>query len=162
MLLHFGCFSLVIQLGQTRTTLLAVWFNSDWRICVSPRPLVSSMERSGVGDILCLTGSTSSDGAGGGGGGGGMEGGGAKVLALGSTCSNFWREIQIRIRIFSHLKPSGRRRRQRGGRRRTSGSRSWTRRAPSPSSCARGATTTRQGGTAHICMSSALMCVSGG
>ena len=46
------------------------------------RPLVSSMERSGVGDILCLTGSTSSDGAGG--GGGGMEGG-AKVLALGST-----------------------------------------------------------------------------
>ena len=40
------------------------------------------MERSGVGDILCLTGSTSSDGAGGG-GGGGMEGGGAKVLALG-------------------------------------------------------------------------------
>ena len=43
------------------------------------------MERSGVGDILCLTGSTSSDGAAGGGGGaGGMEGGGAKVLALGT------------------------------------------------------------------------------
>ena len=43
------------------------------------------MERSGVGDILCLTGSTSSDGGGGGGADGGA-GSSHKVLAIGTDC----------------------------------------------------------------------------
>ena len=42
------------------------------------------MERSGVGDILCLTGSTSSDGGGGGGADGGVAGSSHKVLAIGT------------------------------------------------------------------------------
>ena len=46
---------------------------------IHSRPLVSSMERSGVGDILCLTGSTSSDG-----GADGGAGGSHKVLAIGT------------------------------------------------------------------------------
>ena len=51
----------------------------------SRRPLVSRMERSGVGDILCLTGggggSTSTDGGGSVGGGGNNH----KVLAVGTV-----------------------------------------------------------------------------